>query len=136
MLSIDFDSLIFDFHFGFQGKGDINALEQYGCFETIVIPQISYYHLKISSSRIKKEIKQGNFRLVERLLGYKYYLTVRIIKVDKTGGKWLIWAKCDDSYKAIPRDGVYDDGIQIKDDVFLIHSNESKQIGDLLQLVF
>ena len=127
----------FDFNFGYHGLGNSDTLKQYGSFETIVIPQISFYQLKISSSRIKKEISRGNLRLAERLLGYKYYLDVEVIKTQKNAEKWLIYAKCPDPCKVLPPAGSYlDDSVIIKGDLFQIFSTEKKEPGDTFRLEF
>ena len=127
----------FDFHFGFQGKGDIDTLKKEGNFETIVIPQISYYKCKISSSRIKREIIRGNFRLVERLLGYRYYLDVSITNVENKDGKYLVYAECLDKYKVLPKKGTYNENLVLNiDNRFEIITDGKKHPGEILRLEF
>lgn len=62
----------FDFTFGYKGKGNADLLKEKGKFETIVIPEVKYRNIKISSTRIKKAIEDGDIKLVNRLLGYNY----------------------------------------------------------------
>ena len=124
----------FDFRFGYQGKGDKDTLKRYGSFETIVIPEIDYYHKKISSTRIKQEINRGNLRLAERLLGYRYYLDVEVLKSEKTGENRLLVAKCPDALKVMPPDGVYADQLQVKDGLFRILSHENVREGQRIKV--
>lgn len=125
----------FDFHFGFQGKGDTDTLIHEGDFETIVIEQISFYGKKISSSRIKNEIARGKLRLVKRLLGYRYYLDVKTTKIEKTKEKCLVYAKCTDRYKVLPPNGIYNDYlISIKNNIFII--NTESDLGETIRLEF
>ncbi len=127
----------FDFHFGYQGSGDTETLRQEGSFETIVISQISYEHQKISSSRIKEEIGRGNLRLVERLLGYKYYLNATVTNIEKSGEKRLVHAKPADRYKVLPPDGLYHDGnIAIKGNEIILEYLDPCQPGDTIRLEF
>ena len=128
----------FDFRFGYEGKGDTDTLIKEGNFETIVIPQIGYYNKKISSSRIKEEITKGNLRLAERLLGYKYYLDVCVTNIEKTGGKYLVYAKCTDRYKVLPKNGIYKDKllVDIYNKSFQIISDNMLQPGEIIRLEF
>ncbi|MBQ6560314.1 MAG: FAD synthetase family protein [Erysipelotrichaceae bacterium] len=127
----------FDFRFGYQGRGDTETLEQEGKFETIVIPQISFYQLKISSSRIKSEIVRGNLKLVQRLLGYRYYLDVKVINIENMNGKYLVHAKCPDQYKVLPPNGTYQEGqIILKENYFNILYDKQMNPGDIIRLEF
>ena len=73
---MDIDTLIcgFDFSFGYKGEGNGRFLQEYpGCtFETLIEEEVTYYRKKISSTRIKEELKKGNLALVNKMLGYEY----------------------------------------------------------------
>ena len=124
----------FDFRFGYQGKGDTAVLQRQGSFETIVIPEIDYYHTKISSSRIKKEITRGNLRLAEKLLGYRYHLDAEVIKCEKTGGNCVLYAECTDPYKILPPNGIYNNDLELKDGIWKIISADKKEIKDRIRV--
>lgn len=64
-----------DFHFGYRKRGDFRMLqkysEEYG-YQVEVIEKKCYEGREISSTYIKEEVKKGNMRLAETLLGYPY----------------------------------------------------------------
>lgn len=64
----------FDFRYGYKGMGDYKSLKKdlKDTCQVYVVDEVKYYGLKISSTRIKKELEKGNINLVNKLLGYKY----------------------------------------------------------------
>lgn len=64
----------YDFHYGYKGEGDYKTLkaELKKNIPVYMVKQVKYYGKKVSSTRIKEEIKKGNMKLVNKLLGYKY----------------------------------------------------------------
>ena len=74
--NLNIDTLIcgFDFTYGYKGKGNIETLKEFSQdnFNLIVIDQVNIKNEKVSSTRIKKEIKNSNYELVNELLGYEY----------------------------------------------------------------
>jgi len=74
------------FRFGKDNKGDINFLKRntkrYG-YEIFSIPDLKYLNIPISSTRIRKAIKDGNIELVERLLGRRYCIYLSPINKSK-----------------------------------------------------
>ena len=74
--ALNIDTLIcgFDFRFGFKGQGDSGTLSSSSicAFDVEVVPDVTYYGKKVSSTRIKEEIRKGNYRLADRMLGYHY----------------------------------------------------------------
>lgn len=86
MSSVDFSNLYlkklnlkglvcgYDFHYGNKGKGNIKTLkkELKDICRVYTVEEVTYYSKKISSTRIKNEIVKGNYKLVNKLLGYEY----------------------------------------------------------------
>ena len=60
-----------DFSFGYMGKGNYEILRKQG-MNVEVLDDYIYDGEKISSTRIRKEIKKGNFTLANKMLGYEY----------------------------------------------------------------
>ena len=64
-----------DFRFGYQKKGDYRMLQEYSetyGYQVEVFDKILYEGREISSTFIKEELKKGNSKLVNELLGYEY----------------------------------------------------------------
>lgn len=124
----------FDFRFGFQGKGDGETLKRYGNFRSRMIPECRYYGTKISSSRIKEDLLKGNLKLVNRLLGFDYYLNLKTVNCAQKGSKWLIEAIVPYDDVLIPKEGVYPGLFEIKDGRFYIESDRKRKIGELFEV--
>ena len=73
---LNLDTLIcgFDFTFGYKGEGNAETLKNspHRNFELLVEKEVTYYGKKISSTRIRQEIRKKNWKLVNKLLGYDY----------------------------------------------------------------
>lgn len=67
------DTLVcgFDFTYAYKGQGNVETLKKDG-INLKVIPEFKYYGKKISSSRIRKELLKGDYKFVNRMLGYEY----------------------------------------------------------------
>lgn len=76
----------YDFTFGFEGKGNVELLKELqDNYELIVIPPIQYNKTKISSTLIRKYLKQGEIAKVNELLGRNYLIKGKIIKGRQIG---------------------------------------------------
>lgn len=128
------DTLIsgFDFSFGYKGKGNVKDLRKYGRFNNIVIEEYKYYGKKISSTRIKANIIKGNFKLVERLLGYPYIISLKVIKSYKKDNNYLIEALPQDNTLIVPNNGIYND-FEIKDNIFYINSKSNIKTNKIIE---
>jgi riboflavin kinase / FMN adenylyltransferase len=65
----------FDFSFGYKAQGDVDYLRQYGkggLFEVTVISKKTRNHQKISSTLIRKLIRDGDVHLIPNYLGKPY----------------------------------------------------------------
>lgn len=99
----------FDFSYGFKGQGNVQTLEKQSYFDVVVVDEITYKNEKISSTRIEKEITNGNMEEVYHLLGRHYSIQGSVIdgrKLGKTIGFPTANIRC--KYQSIlPKIGVY-----------------------------
>lgn len=101
------------FRFGRDGRGDINLLKKFGQqegFEVIQIPLVSCPNgQRISSTRIRQLLREGNLSGVAEILGRFPHLSGQVVKGKGRGVKIGIHtANIKTSDKAsIPKNGVY-----------------------------
>lgn len=71
-----------DFQFGRDREGDFSTLqragEEYG-FEVANLRTLAYQEVRVSSTRIRECLAQGNFELAEELLGHRYSIMGKVI---------------------------------------------------------
>jgi riboflavin kinase/FMN adenylyltransferase len=79
-----------DYRFGNKRKGDINLLEnlstKYG-YKLIAIKKVSYNNNIISSTWIRKEIKEGHIEQANKLLGHNFSILGKVVEGKKNGRK-------------------------------------------------
>lgn len=77
----------FDFTFGAFGKGTMKEMEQLadGVYTVSVVEKQEMNGEKISSTRIRTELKTGNMEIVKSLLGRPFMLSGVVIHGDKRG---------------------------------------------------
>jgi riboflavin kinase/FMN adenylyltransferase len=103
----------FNHHFGRQGKGDYNTINQ--CAEKLdfKVEQIQALNTEtgtISSSVIRERLLNGDLEEANRLLGYDYFMNGRIVTGKQLGkeiGYPTANIKPDYVHKLVPKDGVY-----------------------------
>lgn len=101
-----------DFRFGKGKKGNINFLKEKSKIYNFKINKIEKILLdkkRISSSLIRKLIKEGKIKEAKKFLGYNYFLSGKVIK-GKKRGKILSFPTANISVhpdKLLPKDGVY-----------------------------
>ncbi|MBP5280629.1 MAG: FAD synthetase family protein [Erysipelotrichaceae bacterium] len=122
----------FDFSYGYKGSGNEKQLRRYGNFTSIVIDEHKQYGKKVSSTRIKEELSKGNIRLVDKLLGYPYYLNLKVVKVSEKGSKWLIETIKNDKNIIDIKEGDYP-GFTIKDNVYFFESDIEYRKDDVIR---
>lgn len=79
-----------DFRFGHHGQGDFNLLTKKSQGSQMVVqntPTVDLDGKRISSSRVRAAIKQGNFNLAKRLLGYSPVYTETVVADKQLGRK-------------------------------------------------
>lgn len=75
----------FDFNFGKQKLGDKDLLKKH--FNLFVMDNVKYEKKIISTSWIIEELNKRNIELVNKLLGYKIFMTGKVVKGKGRGKK-------------------------------------------------
>lgn len=103
----------FNYKFGFQGKGNIDCLKEYGKmynFKTNISEPEIINNTILSSTKIKEYISQGDIEKAKRLLGHKIIISGKVIPGKGRGKELLNYATANIEMpleKIIPADGVY-----------------------------
>ena len=82
-----------DFRFGYQRQGDFKLLQSIAAKSNFVVeacPTIILAGEKVSSTRVREALQQGNLDQVEQLLGRPYSMCGRVAHGDKRGRQWGI----------------------------------------------
>ncbi|MEO0203260.1 MAG: bifunctional riboflavin kinase/FAD synthetase [candidate division WOR-3 bacterium] len=102
----------YNHRFGNNREGDrmllSRSIEDFG-FGLTIVPPIDFEGIEISSSNIRRLIKDGNIDLANKLLGYNYFIRGEVIK-GKGLGKKLGFPTINIKFnqeKLIPKQGVY-----------------------------
>ena len=123
----------FDYTFGYKALGNSKLLKKNFNGKTIVIDECCYYGKKVSTTRIKQALLEGNFKLMNRLIGWEYCLSLKVDKCSNKGKKWLIEAISKDKDCLLPKEGKYGKYFEVKDDrVILIGPSKLEKGQDLL----
>lgn len=112
----------FDYHFGKQGKGDANYLRQLAkpYFKVDIQEEVVQEHAKISSSRIRSELTNGNIGVVNELLGRVYNVQGIVIKGRQIGRKiGFPTVNVDYGNYLIPKNGVYGVKVVVDGNTFI-----------------
>ncbi len=101
-----------DFHFGYQRSGSFRELQQYADdlgYEAVIVKKKQYKGEDISSTRIRKEIAEGNMEEANNLLGYSYFLTGPVLHGNEIGRTIGIPTanQRPEEFKLLPPKGVY-----------------------------
>lgn len=95
----------FDFTFGYKAQGNTEYLhdksQKHG-FDLSVIPKRTYLHEKISSTRIKDLVQEGNVDEIPNYLGENYKISVNVYQ--KVTGEIILKHS---SYALLPTIGMY-----------------------------
>ncbi len=103
----------YDHRFGRNREGDIHLLERAGDslgFLVEEIPAKEIDHVKVSSTKIRRSLAEGDVRRANELLGYAYPLSGIVVKGDRLGrtiGFPTANIGAVDPFKLVPGDGVY-----------------------------
>ncbi len=111
----------YDHRFGHNRIGDFRLLElmapQYQ-YQVQEIPEQVLDAIKVSSTRIRSALKDGQPHLAEELLGYRYFFAGKVVQGQQLGrtlGFPTANIDIPDPEKLIPADGVYACWAQITD---------------------
>lgn len=77
-----------DFCFGHQRKGDFQMLQADGRFEVQSTQTLKENAIRVSSSRVRQAVMDGDFARVATLLGRPYTLSGKVAHGDKVGRTW------------------------------------------------
>ncbi len=103
----------YDHRFGRNRTADIHDLIEFGKKYEFEVEQISAQEIdevSVSSTKIRKALLEGNVALANEYLGYAYLLTGTIVKgkgIGRTINFPTANLKIEESYKLIPKNGVY-----------------------------
>lgn len=113
----------YDHHFGRNRTANIDDLKAYGEIYDFKVTEISAQDINdvtVSSTKIRNALREGNIKKANTFLGYNFMLTGTIVK-GKGLGKQLKFQtaniKIEESYKLIPKRGVYVVKSKIEDEV-------------------
>lgn len=73
-----------DFHFGKDRQGNSQFLRDYG-FQVTDLDTVQISGERVSSTRIRQVLQQGDFALAQQLLGRPYRIIGRVVKGDQIG---------------------------------------------------
>jgi riboflavin kinase/FMN adenylyltransferase len=100
-----------DWRFGSKRSGDVAMLRRMGVqlgFQLEAVPPVMWDGERISSTRIRQAIRDGNFDAVEEMLGRPYELSGKVIEGRKLGrGLGFPTANLRLGERQTPRDGVW-----------------------------
>lgn len=103
----------YDHHFGNKRLGNYKSLEEFGNdngFEVEQVPAQYVDGVAVSSSKIRKALKNGEIALANKYLGYEYSIYGKVIEGFKVGRKIgfpTANIEVEDSLKLITANGVY-----------------------------
>ncbi|MDN3233166.1 MULTISPECIES: FAD synthetase family protein [Priestia] len=121
----------FDFTYGFRGKGNMRTIvaDGLGKYTATTIDQFHFQGEKISSTRIRSIIQEGNVGFLPHLLG-DFYKTNGVVKKRKSWkNRDNIYQIYTDEYCLLPKPGTYQVIIRTEKDTFeaTIHRYEEKE---------
>ena len=109
-----------DHRFGKNRSADINNLISFGKKYGFEVEQISAKEIDeiaISSTKIRKALLDGNIKLANEYLGYPYFISGKVVngkKIGRTIGFPTANIQINESYKLLPKNGVYIVSSEIK----------------------
>ena len=74
-----------DFRFGYQRKGDVKLLQSILEFNTQIISPVVLDGERISSTRVRHALMDGNLELAQKLLGRNYAMIGRVVRGSQRG---------------------------------------------------
>ena len=103
----------YDHHFGRNREGSFEDLVEFGevyGFSVEEIPAKDIQQINVSSTKIRTSLLAGEIHAATQFLGYPYFISGTVVKGDKIGreiGFPTANIKPDETYKLIPKNGVY-----------------------------
>lgn len=121
-----------DFHFGYERKGDVSLLKQFGKtygYSLYVFKKKKKYNHIISSTDIREYITDSNLEIANELLGRPYFIMGKVIYGNQIG-RTLDMPTANLSvspYKVLPKFGVYATKVYIEDQCYIGVTNIGKK---------
>ncbi|WP_317128723.1 bifunctional riboflavin kinase/FAD synthetase [Winogradskyella algicola] len=113
----------YDHHFGKNRSANINDLKIFAEEFSFKVEEISAQEIKdvtVSSTKIRNALNNGDIEIANSYLDYNYYISGEVVK-GKSIGRTLDYPTANihikESYKLIPRDGVYIVKSEIEDTI-------------------
>lgn len=103
----------YDHHFGRNREGSFEHLSEYGPVYGFEVQEISAKdvdEVRISSTKIRNALEDGQVKIAKQLLGHDYFLAGEVVRGRQIGGQIgfpTANIKVEDSFKLIPKQGVY-----------------------------
>lgn len=113
----------YDHHFGRNREGSIEQLKQLSKeleFELVEIPAQDIDDIRVSSTKIRQALKDGDVKLANSFLEYPYSFTGIVVEGDKRGreiGYPTANLVVEDKLKLIPADGVYAVNVKVDNNI-------------------
>ena len=114
----------YDHRFGKGREASVTDLKNYANDYDFTVEEIKAQEIEkitVSSTKIRNSINQGDIKTTEKYLGRSFNLTGKIVKGDGLGKKINYPTAnifIEETYKIIPKDGVYLVETIIKDELF------------------
>ncbi|CDR30991.1 Riboflavin biosynthesis protein ribF [Acholeplasma oculi] len=95
-----------DFKFGYKGLGTIHDLNKH--FDLVVLDDLLYQNVRVSTTYIKLLLENGDIRLAKKLLDRSYSIHGEVVHGDKVG-KFIGYPTANIDYKKyfLPKVGIY-----------------------------
>lgn len=103
----------YDHRFGKDREGNFNQLQEFGKEFGFQVEEISAQDIEnvaVSSTKIRKALKEGDVEKANKYLGYNYLLTGKVVSGKGLGRKInfpTINLFVEDEHKLVPKTGVY-----------------------------
>jgi riboflavin kinase/FMN adenylyltransferase len=102
----------YDYTFGYQRQGNIRLLQEMGKklgFKVHVVEPVQLDHKLVSSTSIRKLVREGNLSEAKKLLGRDYQICGTVVEGKNRGGRLLGFptANLELVDELIPKEGVY-----------------------------
>jgi riboflavin kinase/FMN adenylyltransferase len=103
----------YDHHFGNKREGNFDHLFRQGVQYGFGVEEIAAVYIDdiaVSSTQVRNALTEGNLKLANRMLGYDYSITGKVVegnRIGRTIGFPTANIKVEDKYKLIAAGGVY-----------------------------
>lgn len=110
----------YDHHFGHDREGDVEVLKKCVQRNHVEIEKVTAFRLndkKVSSSKIRAAIKEGDIQLANQFLNYNFFISGQVVEGNKLGrtiGFPTANVFVEDKNKLIPPNGVYEATVTVE----------------------